>query len=104
MPLSRWLPYRFAKEVWDASAQSTADGAWREVSRRPVTAWWAMWIAAVVVSRVGASLYKNAETPHALQQATSVVMLSDLLDIAAAALGILFVRKLSRMQQVNPGS
>ncbi|WP_406206934.1 DUF4328 domain-containing protein [Streptomyces decoyicus] len=99
-----WLPYRFAKEVWDASAQSTADGAWREVSHRRVTAWWTTWIAALAVDRVGASLYKNAETPQALQQATSVVMLSDLLDIAAAALGILFVRKLSRMQQVNPGS
>ncbi|WP_405408109.1 DUF4328 domain-containing protein [Streptomyces decoyicus] len=99
-----WLPYRFAKEVWDASAQSTADGAWRKVSHRPVTAWWMMWIAALLVGRVGASLYNNAESPQALQQATSVVMLSDLLDIAAAALGILFVRKLSRMQQVTPGS
>ncbi|MFC9228455.1 DUF4328 domain-containing protein [Streptomyces decoyicus] len=99
-----WLPYRFAKEVWDASAQRTADGAWREVSRLPVTAWWTMWIAALLVGRVGASLYRNAESPQALQQATSVVMLSDLLDIAAAVLGILFVRKLSRMQLVNPGS
>ncbi|QZY18747.1 DUF4328 domain-containing protein [Streptomyces decoyicus] len=99
-----WLPYRFAKEVWDASAQATADGAWREVSRRRVSAWWTTWIAALVVSRAGAALYRNPETPHALQQATSVVMLSDLLDIAAAVLGILFVRKLSRMQQVSPGS
>ncbi|MEJ8650977.1 DUF4328 domain-containing protein [Streptomyces sp. MS1.AVA.3] len=98
------MPYRFAKEVWDASAQSTADGAWRGVSRLPVSAWWAMWIAALLVGRAGASLYRNAETPQALQQAASVVMLSDLLDIAAAALGILFVRKLTRMQQVNPGS
>ncbi|MFD0162679.1 DUF4328 domain-containing protein [Streptomyces decoyicus] len=99
-----WLPYRFAKEVWDASAQSTADGGWRGVSRLPVTAWWAMWIAALLVDRAGASLYRNSETPEALQQAASVVMLSDLLDIAAAVLGILFVRKLTRMQQVNPGS
>lgn len=99
-----WLPYRFAKEVWDASAQSTADGTWREVSRRPVTAWWTMWIAALLLDRVGASLYRNSETPQALQEATSVVMLSDLLDIAAAVLGILFVRKLTRMQQVHPGS
>ena len=50
-----WLPYRFAKEVWDASAQSTAGGAWREVSHRRVTAWWTTWIAALAVDRVGAS-------------------------------------------------
>ncbi|WP_308312775.1 DUF4328 domain-containing protein [Streptomyces sp. ISL-11] len=98
-----WLPYRVATQTWDASAQSAPDGARREISRTPVRTWWALWIVALLIGRIGSTLYGRAETPHTLQQAAGIVIASDLMDIAAAVLAIVFVRKLSRMQQVGTG-
>ncbi len=102
MPVANlWLPYRTAKEVWKASAQSAPDGAWRTVSNAPVEAWWFCWITALAVGRVGSTLDKNAQDADALQQSTAVVMVSDLLFVAGAVFAIFFVRKLTRMQQVT---
>lgn len=97
-----WLPYRVAREVWVASAQSSPDRSWRQVSTAPVTAWWTAWVATVLAGRVGAELFKAAQTTQALRNAVGVVLASHLLGIAAAGLAILFVGKLSRMQQVKP--
>ncbi|MFH8403165.1 DUF4328 domain-containing protein [Streptomyces sp. NPDC018019] len=95
-----WLPFRVAKETWQASAQSAPDGSRRTVSAAPVRAWWTLWVVSLIVGRTGNTLYKRAELPDAIRQAVTVVALSDLLDIAAAVLAILFVRKLTRMQQL----
>ncbi|WP_050512255.1 DUF4328 domain-containing protein [Streptomyces rimosus] len=98
-----WLPYRVAKETWQASAQSAPDGSRRTVSMAPVRAWWTLWVGSLAVSRLGAVLYTKHtkdELPDGLRQALSVIALSELLDIAAAALAILFVRNLTRMQQL----
>ncbi|KOG53474.1 hypothetical protein ADK76_27730 [Streptomyces griseoflavus] len=98
-----WLPYRVAKETWQASAQSAPDGSWRTVSMAPVRAWWTLWVVSLAVSRIGAVLYHKHTKDHlldGLRQALSVIALSELLDIAAAVLAILFVRKLTRMQQL----
>ncbi|MEU7187274.1 DUF4328 domain-containing protein [Streptomyces sp. NPDC045369] len=95
-----WLPFRVARETWQSSAQSAPDGSWREVSTTWVRAWWLLWVLTLVIGRIGNTLYDRADLPDTLRLAVSVVALSDLLDLAAAALAILFVRKLSRMQQV----
>ncbi|KWT58422.1 hypothetical protein ADL21_29555 [Streptomyces albus subsp. albus] len=95
-----WLPYRVAKETWQASAQSAPDGSWRTVSMAPVRAWWTLWVVSLVVGRIGNTLYEKAQLPDTLRQAVSVVALSDLLDAVAAVLAILFIRKLTRMQQL----
>ncbi|MFE7120235.1 DUF4328 domain-containing protein [Streptomyces sp. NPDC057654] len=94
-----WLPFRVAAETWQASAPQTPDGSLREVSRAPVRAWWILWLLALAAGRVGQTLYNRANTPESLQQAMGTVMLGDLLDLAAAVLAILFVRKLTRMQR-----
>ncbi|AEW92862.1 hypothetical protein SCATT_04910 [Streptantibioticus cattleyicolor NRRL 8057 = DSM 46488] len=94
-----WLPYRVAKEVWDASAQSTPDGSWRHVSKAPVTAWWTLTIASSIVARVGSSLTRSATTVDGLRHSVALTGLGDLLNTVAAVLAIVFVRKLTRMQQ-----
>ncbi|WP_116213811.1 DUF4328 domain-containing protein [Streptomyces olivoreticuli] len=96
-----WLPYRVARQVWEVSAQSTSDGSWRKVSYAPVKAWWFLWIGALAVDRIGSTFYNHADSAHALRQAATVVMISDLLSIAAAVFAILFVRKLTAMQEVS---
>ncbi|MEV0282015.1 DUF4328 domain-containing protein [Streptomyces sp. NPDC050610] len=100
VPLANlWLPFRVAAETWQASAPQTPEGALREVSRAPVRAWWVLWLLSVAVGRMATTFYNRADTPDTLQQAVGTVMFADLLDLAAALLAILFVRKLSRMQQ-----
>ncbi|MEV6675118.1 DUF4328 domain-containing protein [Streptomyces sp. NPDC051162] len=96
-----WLPYRVAREVWQASAQSTPDGSWRKVSHAPVKAWWFLLIGALAVDKIGSTFYNHADSPHALRQASTIVMISDLLSVAAAVFAILFVRKLTTMQEVS---
>ncbi|WP_238783563.1 DUF4328 domain-containing protein [Streptomyces monomycini] len=95
-----WLPFRVAKETWQSSAQSAPDGSWRKVSIMPVRAWWLLWVLTLVIGRIANKLYEKAELPDTIRVAVTVVALADLLDIAAAVLAILFVRKLSRMQQI----
>ncbi|MFH8980213.1 DUF4328 domain-containing protein [Streptomyces varsoviensis] len=94
-----WLPFRVAAETWQASAPQTPEGTLREISRAPVRAWWLLWLLSLAVGRTAQTLYNRADTPESLQQAAGTVMLGDLLNLAAAALAILFVRKLTRMQR-----
>ncbi len=96
-----WLPYRVAREVWQASAQSMPDGSWRKVSHAPVKAWWFLWIGSLAVDKIGSTFYNHADSANALRQASIVVMVSDLLSVAAAVFAILFVRKLTAMQEVS---
>lgn len=95
-----WLPYRVARQTWQASTAPPAD-AGQQVSHRPVKAWWITWVVALVIGRGGAKMYDKAVTPDALKQAASIVVIGDVLDIAAAVLAILFVRKLTGMQHVK---
>jgi hypothetical protein len=96
-----WLPFGIARDIWTASAQTSPDGSWRKVSHAPIRAWWTAWVAALLVNRFGSTMEKNATTPDALQRAADVVMLADALNLAAAALAILFVRKLTAMQDLK---
>ncbi|MER5888299.1 DUF4328 domain-containing protein [Streptomyces sp. NPDC001941] len=93
-----WLPAAVAREIWTASAQTAPDGSWREVSRRPLNLWWGTWVGALVLARIGMTMQSNATTPQALQRAVDVTMAADALTFAAALLAIVFVRKLTAMQ------
>lgn len=95
-----WLPHRVARQTWHASTPQPADPG-QQISHRPVNAWWITWLVAVLIGRAGAKMYDKAVTPDALKQAVSIVVIGDVLDIAAAALAILFVRKLTGMQHVK---
>ncbi|MFB6614331.1 DUF4328 domain-containing protein [Streptomyces sp. NPDC056367] len=96
-----FLPFRTARQIWAASTQLGPDGSYRHVSTAPVTAWWVVWVLGQSGNRIGNRLYNRAETPEALQSATSVCFVSDLILVAAAVLAILFVRKLTALQNVK---
>ncbi|MHC3815297.1 DUF4328 domain-containing protein [Streptomyces sp. DT9] len=93
-----WLPRRIAGGIWTASAQTNTDGTWRDVSPAPMNLWWGTWVAAMVFGRFAATRYDQAELPQQIMDAASMMVVSDLLDIAAAVFAILFVRELTRMQ------
>ncbi|MCX5609584.1 MULTISPECIES: DUF4328 domain-containing protein [unclassified Streptomyces] len=96
-----FLPYRTARQIWTASIQLGPDGSYRHVSTAPLTAWWVVWVVAACVDRVFAQMYKRAETPEALRDASAVGIVSDLIMVAAAVLAVLFVRKLTALQNTK---
>ncbi|MEV8230940.1 DUF4328 domain-containing protein [Streptomyces sp. NPDC079167] len=93
-----WLPRRVAGGVWAASAQTNPDGSWRKVSHAPLDLWWTLWVVATLFSQVASRIYAGSELPSEVRDAVTMVMAADALDVAAAVLAILFVRKLTRMQ------
>ncbi|MFF3620532.1 DUF4328 domain-containing protein [Streptomyces sp. NPDC002467] len=96
-----FIPYQTALEIWAASTQQAPDGSYRRVSTAPVTAWWALWVLAAISDRVFSVLYARAETPETLRSASSVGIVSDLLTVAAAVLAIVFVRRLTALQNTK---
>ncbi|WP_237521979.1 MULTISPECIES: DUF4328 domain-containing protein [unclassified Streptomyces] len=93
-----WLPRRIAAGIWTASAQTHPDGSRRTVSNAPLNLWWTLWIVSTLFTWVASKNYEQAELSPGLADSVALIMAADALDIAAAALAIVFVRKLTRMQ------
>ncbi|MFB6818489.1 DUF4328 domain-containing protein, partial [Streptomyces sp. NPDC056347] len=92
------LPRRIAGGIWTASAQTNTDGSWRHVPATVMNLWWGVWICSLILSRFAQLRYRTAELPEEIVNAVDLTMATDALDIVAAVLAILFVRKLTRMQ------
>ncbi|MFF1417328.1 DUF4328 domain-containing protein [Streptomyces sp. NPDC058280] len=96
-----WLPRRVAGDIWAASTQDEPDGSRRPVSYALVNAWWAAWVCTLLLGRYGSRMYDQAEEADAVREAAGVLFAADLVDVLAAVLAILFVRKLTRMQHLK---
>ncbi|MFD6875872.1 MULTISPECIES: DUF4328 domain-containing protein [unclassified Streptomyces] len=96
-----YFPYRTARETWEASTRSAPDGTYRNTSNAPVTAWWIVFLASLLIDRVFAAQYLKAETPEELRAVSAVGAVSDLTTVVAAVLALLFVRKLTAMQHAK---
>ncbi|MFE5560128.1 DUF4328 domain-containing protein [Streptomyces sp. NPDC056544] len=93
-----FMPFATARQIWRASAQLGPDGSPVRVPSAPATAWWAVWVAASIVGRVSGAVFSGAEGPGEMAAAATLGICSDLLVVAAAALAVLFVRRLTAMQ------
>ncbi|MFD3695502.1 DUF4328 domain-containing protein [Streptomyces sp. NPDC058646] len=96
-----FLPFRTAKQIWRASTQLGPDGAHRPVSTAPVTAWWLVWVLSQILGRVFSKVYMAAESPEELRDAYALGIASDLVNVVAAVLALLFVRKLTALQNTQ---
>ncbi|WP_405982111.1 DUF4328 domain-containing protein [Streptomyces sp. NBC_00158] len=96
-----FLPYRVAKETWEASVQLAPDGSYRRVPTAPVTSWWLVWVLSLVLDRVFGVVYARAETPESLGAASLLGVVTDAMVVTAAVLAVQFVRKLTALQQVK---
>ena len=88
-----WYPRRVTLEIWDASRPV---GARR--SHALVNIWWTLWLLSLFSDRLGITDYGKTEAADQISAAAYQLMISDGLDIAAAALAILVVLRLTRMQ------
>ncbi|MGW7200557.1 DUF4328 domain-containing protein [Streptomyces chryseus] len=97
-----WLPRGIAVDVWAASRQDPyGPGAREEEPHTTLTAWWAMWVASALFSRYAVRRYADAQEAAANRDALDLLIVADLLDIAAAVLAVVFVRALTRMQRLK---
>ncbi|TJZ54374.1 DUF4328 domain-containing protein [Streptomyces piniterrae] len=87
-----WFPRRIATDIWNASADESSR------SRALLNWWWALWVVDLLFGRLASQRYIKAETPEEIKGALSGLMASDVFNIAAAVLAILFVRRLTHMQ------
>lgn len=90
-----WIPRQVAGDIWRASETG------RHSSRAILNGWWALWVVALVVDRIAARAYGVAEDPEALGTAADMLVFSAAVDIAAAFLAVLFVRRLTAMQHAK---
>ncbi|MEV7727930.1 DUF4328 domain-containing protein [Streptomyces sp. NPDC087917] len=102
VPIAQFFfPYRTARETWEASIQLAPDGSYRRVSNAPVTAWWLMFVAMMLIDRAFGSLYERAETAEEIGGASALGAVSDLSAVVAAVLAFLFVRRLTALQEIK---
>lgn len=100
------IPRRIAGDIWDASTPIGPDGTHEPVSYKTLNVWWAAWIISGIASWQATLGMFYAEDTEAVEQAVGLELIADVLDIVAAVLAVLFVRKLTRRQndKVNSGS
>lgn len=89
-----FLPYRVASGIWTASTPAGRPFA----SRALLNAWWAGLIGSRLFVVWTERRYTAAEEVDEVLDAFGLVIAADVLDIAAAVLAILFVRRLTAMQ------
>ncbi|TRV75061.1 DUF4328 domain-containing protein [Streptomyces sp. 130] len=93
-----WLPYQVASGVWTASAPVDGPGGRGGAPRGPLNVWWAALVADQILNRFAGRYYARAEAGDAILRGLDMLAVCDALDIGAAVLAILFVRKLTAMQ------
>ncbi len=101
--LNLFRPKQIANDIWrgsDPSAPRLNESAWKD---RPVPAllglWWAAWIVTSVLGNVVGRLWWGADTIEATRDAARLDLASYVLDIPAAVLAILVVRRLTARQE-----
>ncbi|MFE5591787.1 DUF4328 domain-containing protein [Streptomyces sp. NPDC056549] len=95
-----WIPRAIAADIWRASRWQpyAADGA-RELTL--LNAWWTFWIIDWIVGRAASLLYRGADTQEAYDSAAAWALASYTVNIVAAVLAILVVRRLTSMQHAK---
>lgn len=94
-----WIPRGIALDVLRAGEPNPYSGTVRHQSL--LNSWWGMWIASNLFDRLATQRYDDAESPQAVHDATGWLITGSLLDIGAAVLAVLFVRRLTAAQNAK---
>ncbi|MBC2878745.1 DUF4328 domain-containing protein [Streptomyces sp. TYQ1024] len=96
-----WFPKKIANDVWAASLPYQPDGSPVRAPRTVMNWWWGLWIATLVLGRAGGRMYARADSFEEIRRATGVLIAADAVDIVAAVLAFLFVRRLTALQDAK---
>lgn len=104
VPLANlWLPYRIAVTTWGSSTPFAADGDYRRFPLTLVNLWWGAFVLARLLGWYAGMSYARAESSGAVRDAATTMLVGDALEVVAAVLAVLFVRKLTAMQHARAG-
>lgn len=93
--LNLWYPRRITCEIWDASRPS--EGARR--SHRLINAWWTLWLVSLFADWLSRQRYEKGLAPDHNHAVLQLSLFADAAELAAAALAIPVVLRLTRMQR-----
>jgi hypothetical protein len=100
-------PKAIANDIWRGSDPKLAPEATVSLST-PVpwvlNVWWAAFLIAGIVGRFAFSSARNAKTLSGLNSATTVLLVSDAIDLVAAIAAVAVVREIFRRQQARASS
>jgi len=103
--LNLWRPKQIANDIWRGSepdAPTFHAEAWKTVAVPLfLTAWWAGWIAATYLGNLAARAWFGNDSPRDLRAADLLDIASLVLDIGAAVLAIIVVRRLTERQAAH---
>jgi hypothetical protein len=95
-------PATVACDLWNASDPASDPGAWRQRKQpRLIIGWWLTFLLSGLVGRIGTSLWNGASDPDRLRQAAVVLLVADVLTIAAGVLAVVFVRETTTRQEMR---
>ncbi|MFC8271967.1 DUF4328 domain-containing protein [Streptomyces sp. NPDC057271] len=94
-----WWPRTVAAGTWRASRRGAyGDGVSRDESLALLNWWWTFWILTNLVGSFAEAVYDDADTVEEFAAGAGFLMGAAVVDIVAAVLAILFVRRLTSMQ------
>jgi hypothetical protein len=99
--LNLWRPKQIANDIWRGSDPRTRaqDATWKDGAVPTfVDLWWAAWIVATFVGNFAFRAWFRTDTAEEIRTATYADIASLVLDVVAAALAIVVVRRLTARQ------
>jgi hypothetical protein len=92
-----WMPSRVATDMWDAATQFPSLGGRYRPKPWPVRLWWSLYLASALIGRLTGT--SGSDTSAGLRDSAPLLMLSDGLEIVAAAAAAYFVVRLTTLQR-----
>jgi hypothetical protein len=93
--LNLWYPRRITLEIWDASRPPAGAGR----SHLLVNVWWTLWLLLLFAYWLSDQHYEKNRAPDYNQAVLQLSLFADAVEIAAGALAIPVVLRLTRMQR-----
>ena len=93
-----YKPYQCMKEIWDVSSDPVH---WSHLKGGALVGWWWMlWLVGNGVSRIASAWASRANSIRALQDATALSIVADVLDLALYLVLIAVIARISRKQEI----
>ncbi len=100
--LNLWRPKQIANDIWrgsDPDASSFHESAWKDAGIPLLLGlWWAAWIATNVIGNAVGRAWFGRDTADDIRDAATLDLASSVVDIGAAVLAVLVVRRLTARQ------